>query len=68
MQLLFLPISLRKDRCMKPMFDTIKDMLKSQSALANDERERLTWYSRHPARLREEERRRKAAEKESPDE
>lgn len=40
------------------MFDTAKDVRKSQSELISAELERLTWHSSHPARKREEARRR----------
>lgn len=40
------------------MFDTAEDVRKSQTELINAELERLTWHSSHPARKREEARRR----------
>lgn len=46
----------------EPMFDTVEDMLESQAELTDEERERLTWYSNHPARKREEERQRRKEE------
>lgn len=47
----------------EPMFDTVEDMLKSQAELIAEEGERLTWYSNHPARKREEERQRRKEER-----
>lgn len=45
-----------------PMFDTLEDLRKSQQELIDEERERLTWHSNHPARQREEARQRRKEE------
>lgn len=47
----------------QPMFDSIEDLQVSQQQLIEDECERLTWYSNHPARRREEQRLARKTEK-----